>query len=129
MKNGPYNMVKAPESYPGRTYRGARRYVYEHHLVWWQETGELVPADHVVHHKNDDKHDNRFENLELKTRASHTRDHCKVDPIIVPCGWCKTELSLPPADYRRRVKAAKTDDLYCTRSCGKKASWSRGDVH
>ena len=41
MKNGPYEMVIAPEEYPGRRYRN--RYVYEHQLVWWKNTGKLVP--------------------------------------------------------------------------------------
>ncbi len=123
MKNGPYEMVKAPDDYPGKKYRG--RYCYEHQLVWWQETGELAPDDHVIHHKTDDTRDNGFENLELKTRASHTLDHCKVKPIKIPCGWCDKKLELAPADYRRRVKVAKTDDLYCSRACGMSASWRR----
>ena len=73
MKNGPYELVVAPDGYPGKRYRG--RYVYEHVLVWWANTGELPSPGKVVHHKNGKQRDNRFRNLELKTRAIHTREH------------------------------------------------------
>jgi len=130
MRNGPYILVKAPDDYPGKTYRGARRYVYEHQLVWWQETGEVAPDGHVVHHKNDNKHDNRFENLELQTRARHTSEHnpaeCnRVERVAVECGWCEKEFEIIPWDLRRRMKASETKSIYCSRSCGMKASWDR----
>lgn len=126
MKNGPYELVKAPDDYPGRTYRGNRRYVYEHTLVWWQCTGELPGPDEVVHHKNDSKRDNRFRNLELKTRADHASDHAKrVDPITAVCGSCGVEFSLEPAVYRTRAARNETGEVYCTRACGMCASWVR----
>ena len=73
MKNGSYELVEAPVDYPGRRYRN--RYVYEHHLVWWENTGQLVPVGSVVHHKNGCKRDNQFQNLELKEHGVHTSDH------------------------------------------------------
>ncbi len=124
MKNGPYILVKAPKEYPGRAYRGSRRYVYEHHLVWWLNTGDTVPEDYVIHHKNEDKHDNSFENLEILSRAEHSFEHAiKVDNIIISCSWCNIEISLRPSVFRTRKKIK--DDMYCSRSCGAKAQWSR----
>ena len=73
MKNGPYELVIAPPDYTGVKYRG--RYVYEHHLVWWKNTGQLVPPGHLLHHKDDDKRRNVFENLELKPRGTHSTEH------------------------------------------------------
>jgi len=73
MRNGPYELVVAPADYPGKRYRG--RYVYEHHLVWWQHTGEVVPEGHVVHHKNEHKRDNRFDNFELQAKPLHDAAH------------------------------------------------------
>ena len=73
MKNGPYTLVKAPEDYPGKKYRG--KYVYEHHLVWWKETGEIVPPGCNVHHKNEIKTDNRFDNLEILSHQEHAKEH------------------------------------------------------
>ena len=75
VKNGDYELVVAPSDYPGTKYRG--RYVYEHHLVWWRTTGETVPKGSVLHHRNEEKRDNRFANLELKDVAAHARGHAR----------------------------------------------------
>lgn len=84
-----YKFVPAPDDYPGKIYACGNR-VLEHHLVWWQRTGSLVPAGHVLHHKNGKKYDNRFENLELMAAGAHTdRHNRKHDEIVfVNCAWC-----------------------------------------
>ena len=46
----------------------------EHRLVWINHHGE-IPAGYWVHHKNDNKHDNSIDNLELKTPAEHNKHH------------------------------------------------------
>jgi hypothetical protein len=73
MKNGPYELVIAPADYPGKKYRG--KYIYQHYLIWWQTTGQLVKSGHLIHHQNEQKRDNRFENLQEKERGKHTKDH------------------------------------------------------
>ncbi len=89
MRNGPYELVVAPDNYPGKRYRG--RYVYEHHLVWWQHTGVVVGNGNVVHHKNGCKRDNRIDNLEEKSFSAHAQEHgaaLKKHPIELSCTWC-----------------------------------------
>lgn len=50
-------------------------YAYEHLLVW-RSAGRILPkANELIHHKNENKTDNRLENLELKTRANHNIYH------------------------------------------------------
>jgi hypothetical protein len=50
-------------------------YAYEH-LVVWCAAGRPRPADgETLHHKNEDKTDNRLRNLELLTRLDHGRIH------------------------------------------------------
>lgn len=115
MKNGPYEMVVAPPDYPGTLYRG--RYVYEHQLVWWQHTGQVVPGDCTIHHVNGKKRDNRFENFELLTRAKHTAEHANPTPMaITTCGWCKQRFSLPLRVMNTRFRQTKSGWLFCSRS-------------
>ena len=48
---------------------------YQHRLVMECLLGRLLEPDEDVHHDNRIRHDNRGENLELKTRADHLREH------------------------------------------------------
>lgn len=73
MKNGPYEMVIAPKDYPGKKYRD--RYCYEHTLVWWKNTGTIPKDNEIIHHKNGNKRDNPFSNLELRKKGGHVNYH------------------------------------------------------
>lgn len=123
MKNGPYELVKAPEEYPGKRYRG--KYVYEHQLVWWQNTGELVPDDYIIHHKDENKRNNTFSNLELKSRAVHTAEHNEVKTIKVICDWCKCKFELKPSKLRDRIKQRIRKKLFCSISCSASDQFSK----
>ena len=114
MRNGPYELIVAPEDYPGKRYRG--RYAYEHHVVWWLKTGDLIPDGWVIHHKNEDKRDNRFRNLELKTVAVHTSEHQKpAEMQILKCTWCKEKFE-KPVRYVKSKKKQGQKRFYCCRS-------------
>lgn len=121
MRNGPYELVVAPPEYPGKRYRD--RYCYEHQLVWWQHTGRLVGEGRLIHHRNDKKRDNRFENLEEVDRNIHTKQHSAErapDLIEVECGWCGKGLSMMPNVFNQRMKQSRSGKLFCSRSCGAK---------
>ena len=122
MKNGPYTMVVAPVEYPGRKYR--ERYVYEHQLVWWRHTGELAGDDFDVHHKNEDKRDNRPENLERLPHAEHTRHHNLQTPpqmVSLVCRRCERPFMLGARRHRQLVKLGQ-EGFYCGRTCGRYAA-------
>lgn len=119
MKNGPYELVIAPPEYPGKRYRD--RYVYEHQLVWWQSTGQLVPDDCLVHHKNEQKRDNRIDNLELKNRAAHSSEHAlERQPTRMTtyiCGNCTKEVTVTSRLLKQRLRKAKCGLVFCSISC------------
>lgn len=118
MRNGPYELVIAPADYPGMKYRG--RYCYEHHLVWWQNTGEVPGPDELIHHENEQKRDNSFGNLRKKTRAAHTAEHTRERapaPVDVVCGNCGATFKLMPHFFRQRTKQSKRGALFCSISC------------
>lgn len=114
MKNGPYELVLAPASYPGKLYRG--KYVYEHHLVWWQSTGDLVPEGFVIHHKNEDKRDNNPSNLELKNLSIHIKEHKELPLVELTCPECLSSFKLKAHKIRCRIKSNKYG-IYCSREC------------
>jgi hypothetical protein len=128
MKNGPYEFVIAPPGYPGFKYRG--RYIYEHHLVWWRVTGRTVPDGYILHHENEDKRDNRFENLRLMTAQEHSREHNgerKVSPAILRCGTCKQKFEIPKRNLRWKRKIGQRR-FYCSRSCQVRGQWKERRV-
>ena len=80
----------------GRVFKGGRRisswgyvliltkenrYEFEHRLVMEAHIGRKLEHGEHVHHINGDKQDNRLENLELMSKAEHTRHHNKARPM------------------------------------------------
>lgn len=55
-----------------KTSNGWRR---QHIAVMERHLGRMLLPDEVVHHRNETKTDNRFENLELMKAGEHTRAH------------------------------------------------------
>ncbi|WP_322067961.1 HNH endonuclease [Burkholderia cenocepacia] len=53
----------------------ANGYAYEHLVVWCAAGNPRPGPGELLHHKNENKADNRYANLELKPRADHSREH------------------------------------------------------
>lgn len=100
-------------------YRG--KYVYEHQLVWWRHTGNVVPDGYLIHHDNGEKRDNRFSNLKLQSRSHHASLHghdqpMKGPPVQVNCGWCGGSFELTARVYDIRIKQSRSGQLFCCKS-------------
>lgn len=55
----------------------SKGYVYLHRLIFSKSVGRVLLKNEWVHHKNENKRDNRLENLELMTEKQHKTYHGK----------------------------------------------------
>ena len=58
-----------------RNGNGSSNFVLEHRYIMAQHIGRLLSSNELVHHKNENKLDNRIENLELMTSNVHSHLH------------------------------------------------------
>ncbi len=81
-KSGEYIYVKSP-NHPNRNKGG---YVFEHRLIMEKKLGRYLERNEEVHHVNQNKSDNRIENLELVLSKAHFG--------IVKCPHCLENFKL-----------------------------------
>ncbi len=68
-----------PHSFGGK---GDRAYCYEHIAVMVAHMGRPLSASEVVHHKNQDRTDNRIENLVVMQCGKHVSEHAKARAAV-----------------------------------------------
>jgi len=71
VKKGDYLYAVVPE-HPSAIKYG---YVLHHRVVMENHIGRLLTEEEIVHHINEDKKDNRIENLELTNVTKHNQHH------------------------------------------------------
>lgn len=72
-KRGKYIYLRMPD-HPDCDCMG---YVAQHRIVVEKSMNRLLRQDEFIHHKNENTHDNRIENLQILSRAEHTSIHAK----------------------------------------------------
>jgi hypothetical protein len=92
----------------------------EHRVIMEAHLGRRLEAWENVHHKNEDRADNRLENLEVMTVGAHASHHHKgrVESTWcrVPCLPCGNEFD------RRRVERARHPYTFCSRACFRRSA-------
>lgn len=68
-----YVMVRVGVTHPCADSKG---YAYEHNIVWLSAGKRKPEKNEILHHADEDKTNNRLDNLELITRAEHAALHC-----------------------------------------------------
>lgn len=114
---GPARMVNGYIAY----YTKSAHTVYEHDLVAEQMIlGRRLLPDEEVHHRNHTRHDNRVDNLEVKSRSQHAREHMLEkypNPMIHQQQVCK----------RCSIRfTAQQLQKYCSATCANLASRAIG---
>jgi hypothetical protein len=107
-KRGPKS--KADGGYGHVTKKGYRR-VYDsvqkrqrmEHVLVWEFVNGPVPPGYDIHHRDDDKLNNRIDNLQLVTKTAHKRLHggCLLvnDEWQKPCKLCGEYKSVDKANW------------------------------
>ncbi len=111
MKNGEYNIIVAPDNYPGKKYRN--RYCYEHIFIWWKNTGNIPSDGNVIHHINGNKRDNRINNLKEISAKEHNSKHSSTGLTMAReiCSFCGNVI------IREKRLFWKRKNYYCNRFC------------
>lgn len=90
-------------------------YQLEHRVVVEAHIGRKLERWEHVHHRNEIKHDNRLENLEVLSVANHTREHHQG---VQPSRWVQCEcLNCGKPLQRLAVVVAKHPHTFCDRAC------------
>lgn len=114
-----YVKVIAPKDYPGKVY-GKARQCYEHQLIWWQNTNELVSTNELIHHKDENKSNNDFINLEKKTKSLHSSEHNRerspLKFIELTCKNCSVVFSKELYKHKYQAKVG-TVNFFCSQRC------------
>ena len=92
------------------------RYVLRSRIVWWLHTGMFLRGceDGNIHHINDDRLDDRFNNLEFMFHVEHSKHHNPrgLTNIHCRCKYCHNDFLLP----RWRLKELGRGS-YCSQNC------------
>ncbi len=101
------------------------KYHPEHRVIMEEHLGRKLARNEVVHHINEDKHDNRIENLMVMKLGDHTEMHHRKYPRKYICPICGREYERLSTRYGKVVTCSKK----CMGEWFKKNSTSKKKVN
>ena len=95
------------------------RIVLEHRFVMEQALGRPLDRGEIVHHKDGNKHNNDFRNLEIRTNSGHAQAHGesrRAETQSFTCPRCGAEFTRTLRYIRSKKKLGQKHFL-CGRGC------------
>ena len=120
-KGGGYMYCRTEPPHPKQNSNG----LYPlHRVVAENSVGRILDQGEMVHHIDGDKANNCLDNLEIMSTSGHARHHAneRSKPLVDCECSCGARFSLKKHVYDARISRAKSAQVYCSRSCGKKYS-------
>lgn len=112
ISKGDYNYALVPK-HPEATKNG---YVLEHRIIMENHLGRLLIPNEVVHHINENKKDNRIENLEVVEKSKHAKFHTSLRGrkwIALKCPLCKIQFE----KRRNQLNTSNKYGFFCSKKC------------
>jgi len=92
-------------------------YVLYHRVIIENYIKRLLLPHEIVHHKNENKKDNRIENLEILTKIEHINLHRKEKEFIeLVCAYCGFSFVKEKRNWKSQTKNGQIN-FYCCRKC------------
>lgn len=99
---------------------GKKTTVLQHREVMEKHVGRKLLSTEIVHHKDEDKHNNSIDNLEILSPSAHAKHHAEhVPPITLTCVFCKNDFQRSGSQEKHNRSQGKFGP-FCGKSCSAK---------
>ena len=105
-------MVYRPDC-PRATKEG---YALRSQVVWWLHHGSAHPKNRDLHHKDENKQNDKIENLESLSKSQHQKEH-RENWVFLNCKNCGTPFREHVWRITQREKEGSGIPKFCSQKC------------